>query len=223
MLTPYHSIDESGLSERYRCLVPEHLVGSHEDGAGYKPRMNSKTPYHPYIRVPRNPHRKRMPAVEFESDASKLQQRCSRDGGDPEAMRLVSKVFSEGVSLSALLRQKTAEEVASQAFGQGPGQVYLGFLETIQLEISGGEGVGLRYRCRLCPDFAKATSWKHERDVLRHLRKHHFGLANECEQWCVNPYTCISLSDCYAGFSGKWVYTTGEMRSHRCVLTKQSH
>ena len=219
--TPYHSID-SGLSKHYRYLVPEPLVGSHEDGSDYKLRMNSRTPYHPYNRVPRNPHRKRMPAVGFESDVSKLQQRLLREGGDPEAIRLLREVFSEGVSLSALIRQKTAEEVASQAFGQGPGQVYLGFLETIQLELSGGEGVGFRYRCRLCPDFAKTASWKHERDVLRHLRKLHFGLANECEKWCVNPYTCISLSDCYAVFSGKWVYTTGEMRSHRCVLTKQS-
>jgi hypothetical protein len=164
-----------------------------------------------------------MPAVQFETDLSKLQQRLSYEGGDPEAIRLVSKVFSEGVKLSALTRQKTAEEVASQTFGPGPGQVFLGFLETIHMDQSWVEDVAFRYRCRLCPDFAKTTSWKHERDVLRHLRKHHFGLANECEQWYVNPYMCISLSDCYAEFSGKRVYTTGEMRSHRCVLAKQSH
>jgi hypothetical protein len=162
-----------------------------------------------------------MPAVKFEQDVSKLQQRCSRDGGDPDAIAFIGTVFRDGVSLSALTRQKTAEEVASLAFGQGPGQVYLGFLEIIQMEQSGD--VGFRYRCRLCPASAIATSWKHERDVLRHLRKHHFGLANNCKKWCVNPYMYISVSDCYAGFSEKWVYTTGEMKSHRCVPTKESH
>ena len=222
LLAPYYSV-ERGRSEHYQCLVREPCIDSLEDGSDYKPRMSSRTPYHPYIRVVKNPHRKRMPPVTYEPDFSKLQQRCSREGGDPDAIRLISKVFSEGVNLSALTRQKTAEEVACQVFGEGPGQVYLGFLEMIQMEQGASENGGFRYRCRLCPDFAKATSWKHERDVLRHLRKHHFGLANECEQWYVNPYTYTSLSDCYAVFSGKWVYTTGEMRSHRCVLTKPSH
>jgi len=161
-----------------------------------------------------------MPAVKYEPDASKLQQRCSRDGGDPIAIRLISMVFSEGVTLSALTRQMTAEEVASQAFGQGPGQVYLGFLETIHVEENGDECGGFRYRCRLCPSYSKTASWKHERDVLRHLRKHHFGLAKECEQWCVGPYVYFMISDCYAAFSGKRVFTTSEMKAHRCILPK---
>lgn len=163
-----------------------------------------------------------MPAVKYESDPSKLQQRCSRDGGDSDAIESISKVFSKGVTLSALTRQKTAEEVVSQAFGQGPGQVYLGFLETIQTGKCRDEKVEFRYRCRLCPGYAEAASWKHERDVLRHLRKHHFGLANECEKWYVNSYMHNLASDCYAGFSGKRGYTTSEMRNHRCVLTKRS-
>ena len=189
--TPCYSIDK-GLSERLRCLVREPFVGSLEDGPDYKPRINSRTPYHPYIRVLKNPCRKRMPGAKFEPDASKLQQRLTHEGGDPEATKLLTEIFSEGVNLSALTRQMTAEEVASQTFGQGPGQVFLGFLETIQTEQNWGEDVAFRYRCRLCPDIAKTTSWKHERDVLRHLRKHHFGLANECEQWCVNLYSFIS-------------------------------
>ena len=139
----------------------------------------------------KKPHRKRMPAVEYEPDTSRLQQRCSREGGDPDAISLISIIFAEGVNLSALRRQKTAEEVACQVFGEGPGQVYLGFLETIRMEQGEGEDGEFRYRCRLCPYFAKAASWKHERDVLRHLRKHHFGLADECEHWCVNPYAYI--------------------------------
>ena len=217
---PYYSAE----SVRCRCLVREPLVGGLEDGWDYKPRINSRTRYHPYIRALKNPYyRRRMPAVEFEPDASKVKQRLIHEGGDPEAIKLLTKIFSEGVSLSALTRQMTAEEVASQTFGQGPGQVYLVFLETIQIERGGGEDVMFRYRCRLCPDSAKTTTWKHERDVLRHLRKHHFGLADECDQWCVNPYSCIPLSDRYAEFSKKRVYTTGEMTSHRCVLTKQSH
>ncbi len=188
---PYYSA-ERGRSEYYQCLAREPCIGNPEVGYDYKPQMGSRTLYHPYIRVLKNPHRKRMPAVKYEPDALKLQQRCSQEGGDPNAIRLISKVFAEGVNLSALTRQKSAEEVACQVFGEGPGQVYLGFLETIQMGQGGGEDGGFRYRCRLCPDFARAASWKHERDVLRHLRKHHFGLANECKQWCVNPFTYTS-------------------------------
>lgn len=188
---PYYSV-ERGRSERHRGLVHEPRIGSLEDCPDYKPRISSRDLYHPYIRILKKPHRKRMPAVKYEPDASKLQQRCSWEGGDPDAIKLISKVFAEGVKLSALTRQKTAEEVACRVFGEGPGQVYLGFLETMQMGQGGGEDGELRYYCRLCPDFAKAASWKHERDVLRHLRKHHFGLASECEQWCVNPYTYIS-------------------------------
>ena len=184
--TPWFSVAR-GHSEpcEHRCFVCEPPVASLADGLDYRPRAN---PYHPYDRRLKNPHRKRMPAAQFESDPSKLQERCSRDGGDPDAINLISRIFSEGVTLSALTRQKTAEEVTSQAFGRGPGQVYLVLLETIQ---TGDSNIGFRYRCRLCPDYAKAASWKHERDVLRHLRKHHFGLAKECKQWCVKPHIRI--------------------------------
>jgi hypothetical protein len=181
---PFHSVERGRSEHIHRRLFEERRSSSLEDGSDCDPRM--KLRHHPYNREPRR--RTRMPAVKLEPDASKLRQRCSRDGGDPEAIELIPRIFSGGVTLSALTRQRTAEEVASGTFGQGPGQVYLILLGTVPTEQSGSGTIGFRYRCRLCPDSAKVTTWKHERDVLRHLRKYHFGLANKCERWCVSPF-----------------------------------
>ena len=122
--------------------------------------------------------RKRMPAVTYEPDPLKLRDRCHRAGGDSEAVALIPKVFCQGVSLKALTRLRTAEEVASEVFGKGPGPVYLAFLEVLP------EGNGdLRYGCRLCSGWSEGHSWKNQRDVLRHLRRQHFGVGDRCDMW----------------------------------------
>jgi hypothetical protein len=129
----------------------------------------------------RHSWRKRMPAVTYESDPLKLQDRLLRDGGDPDVVARIPMVFSAGVNLKALTRLRTAEEVASQTFGKGPGPVYLVFLEVLPDRSGGYEQ--LRYGCRLCSSWDDGCSWKNQRDVLRHLRRQHFGVGDRCDTW----------------------------------------
>jgi len=125
--------------------------------------------------------RKRMPAKSCEPDPLKLQDRCRREGGDPDVVAMIPKVFSKGVDLKALTRLRTAEEVASRTFGKGPGPVYLVFLEV--LPDQGGRYGQPRYGCRLCSSLGEGYSWKNQRDVLRHLRRQHFGVGDRCDTW----------------------------------------
>ena len=116
---------------------------------------------------------KKQPAVDFEPDVQKLQHRCRAPGVDEQAVRLIAKVFVDEVKLSSLTRKLSAKEFASHQYGTESGQVYVGFLRAER---------DARYTCRLCPRNTD-MSWKHKRDVLRHLRREHFGLADKCQDW----------------------------------------
>lgn len=133
---------------------------------------------------------KKQPAVEFEPDVKKLQDRCKKAGAEEQAVLLIEKVFVNGVNLPSLTRKLSAKELATHQFGGESGQVYVGFLHAER---------DTRYTCRLCPTNTE-MSWKHRRDVLRHLRRDHFGLAEKCQHWCVSSQLladfilCIHLS-----------------------------
>jgi len=122
----------------------------------------------------RRPQKKR-PAVDFEPDVKKLQHRCKEGGAEGQAVLLIEKVFVDKVDISSLTRRMSAKEFGSREFGGELGQVYVGFLRAER---------NARYTCRLCPTGTE-MSWKHRRDVLRHLRREHFGLADKCDDWCV--------------------------------------
>ncbi len=92
----------------------------------------------------------------------------------------MGKVFTNEVSLKALTRPLTDAEVEKKEFGVETGRVYIAFLESIDEE---EEGVGTYYVCRLCHS---EQIWRHHKDVLRHLRRDHFGLADVCNQWYVS-------------------------------------
>jgi len=47
--------------------------------------------------------------------------------------------------------------------------------------------VDRRFQCRLCCGGAIATSWGYPRDVVRHLRRDHFGFGDACLNWFVIP------------------------------------
>lgn len=148
-------------------------------------RMPARVAAHPYLRS----SRKRVPGVPYEPDLHKLQARCLRQGGEREAVALIGRIFAKGIHKDALARLRTGEEVASQTFGEGPGPVYLCLLQVIEefsAEDDANQQCVTRYTCRLCPGFGDTKfSWKNERDVLRHLRKQHFGLSDSCDLWYV--------------------------------------
>ena len=89
-------------------------------------------------------------------------------------MAWIHKAFKKGVTLSALVRFLTLEELNEMGFTGGftPAQVYDGFLEKI----------GERFECGLCGE-AKRTNWKNKKDSIRHFQKFHFGLAESCTKW----------------------------------------
>jgi len=130
----------------------------------------------PYKR-PTSAPRKTRP-ITYERSLVRLQQRCKRQGADEGAIGLLGKIFANGVSLEALTRLLTDTEAETKEFGIDNGKVYNALLEYLNEE----EGVVPRYHCRLCHS---EQTWKHHRDVLRHLRRDHFGLVDACEQWYV--------------------------------------
>lgn len=153
-----------------------------------RPARDASHPYlPPYSRS--SSSRKRVPGVPYESDVHKLQERCFRQGAEPDAIALIPHIFAKGVHKDALVRLRTGEEVASRTFGEGPGPVYLCFLQPVEessAEDEENQTSVTRYTCRLCPGPNDTKfSWKNERDVLRHLRKQHFGLSEACEFWYV--------------------------------------
>ena len=111
----------------------------------------------------------------------RLQQRCRRQGADEGAIELLSKVFTHEVNLEALTRPLTDGEVETKEFGVEAGRVYITFLEANE------EG----YACRLCHS---EQIWRHHKDVVRHLRRDHFGFADVCNQWYVSDRSLSLLS-----------------------------
>jgi hypothetical protein len=154
---------------------------------------------------------KKQPAVTFEPDITKLQHRCREAGADEQAVLLIESVFVNEVKLSSLTRKLSSKELASNQFGSESGQVYVCFLRAER---------DARYTCKLCPRNTD-MSWKHRRDVLRHLRREHFGLADKCNHWCVSSrWPAEVILHIYFLLSGKLAYTTGEMSSHHCCKNK---
>jgi hypothetical protein len=160
-------------------------------------RRPSRDAPHPYLLPWSRSSRKRLPAVACEPDVHKLQERCIRQGGEPEAIALIPQIFAKGVHKEALVRLRTGEEVACHTFGDGPGPVYLCFLQAVEessAEEERDQKCVTRYTCRLCPGPSDTKfSWKNERDVLRHLRKQHFGLSDSCDLWCVSVLLLSNL------------------------------
>ena len=127
---------------------------------------------------PTSAKRKPRP-IAYEGNLVRLQQRCRRQGADEGAIGMLGKVFADEVSLKALTRLLTDEEVETKEFGIETGRVYIAFLDAINKE----EDAGTHYVCRLCHS---EQIWKHHKDVVRHLRRDHFGLADVCNHWYVS-------------------------------------
>ena len=148
--------------------------------------------------------------ITYEGNLVRLQQRCRRQGADEEAIGLLGKVFSNEVSLEALTRLLTDGEAETKEFGVETGRIYIAFLDAINDE----EGVVTHYVCRLCHS---EQIWKHHKDVVRHLRRDHFGLADVCNQWYVSDVRWhYGTLICCWWFSDKRFYTKAEMTRHPC-------
>jgi len=117
--------------------------------------------------------KKPRPAAVYSPDIQVIVARCRADGGEKGAITLLRGIFTGGVSESALTRKMTREE-AREHYGGVSTQVYRMLLRY--------ENAG-RYHCRLCRVGANEGGWKKPRDVLRHLKRDHFGLGETCKSW----------------------------------------
>ena len=127
----------------------------------------------------------KKPAVEHEPDLAKLEALCRFRDGTEFACQWIPRVFSGGVTLEALLRRLKLTEIESMNFGGGfePYLAYHGFLQVTE----GG------FECCLCT-VGKRVWWKNKKDAVRHFRKFHFGLADQCATWCVLYHALMHLS-----------------------------
>jgi len=159
----------------------------------------------------------KKPAAEYEPDPGELQVSCRLRGGTNFACQWIPTVFNDGVTLNALVRRLTLTEIEHMNFPGGfePCLAYDGFLQKAE------DG----FECRLCAS-GKRVWWKNKKDAVRHLRKFHFGLADQCDTWCVLRLVFVYVSrfliSLHLLHSHKCIYSTGEMNSHRCVPLQNS-
>ena len=152
----------------------------------------------------------RKPAAEYESDPLKLRASCQGRGGTDFACEWILIVFKDLVALVALTRCLKLTEIEGVDFPGGFELcvAYDGFLEKIDDN----------FECCLCA-VGERVWWKNKKDAVRHLRKFHFGLADQCMTWYViwvgSMYMYL-ISLCRR-HSHKSIYSTGEMNSHRCI------
>ena len=131
--------------------------------------------------------------VEFQGNLQLLLRRVKEQGAEEGALVLLGKIFATEISLNALTRSLTDSEVETKDLGVVTGKVYTALLRPTHE----GEDVPPRFTCRLCDS---EQSWKHIKDVVRHLRRDHIGLADVCKKWYVlgHPSTLAGIN----GFPG---------------------
>ena len=148
-------------------------------------------------------------AAEYEPDPVKLRASWQRRGGTDFACQWILTVFRDGVTLDALIRRLKLTEIEGMNFAGGfePCLAYDGFL--------GKADDG--FECCLCT-VRERVWWKNKKDAVRHLRKFHFGLADQCSAWYVInlAFLYLFLISLRLPHSHKFFYSTGEMNSHRC-------
>jgi len=116
------------------------------------------------------------PAATFVANIIQVQARCTGAGGDPAAIELLPVIFDDSITQTALTRPLTRNE-AFEYHGGCTGQVYRVLLRFNEEE--------KRFHCRLCAVGDDEGGWKNAKDTLRHLKRDHFGLGNQCDRWSV--------------------------------------
>ena len=142
-------------------------------GTNRRDRTNGREESKPYKR-PTPTLRKTRP-ITYEGNLVRLQQRCRGQGADEATIGLLGKIFADEISLEALTRLLTDAEAEANEFGIKIGMIYTALLDHPNEEND-------RYACRLCDG---AQTWRHHKDVLRHLRRDHFGISDDCDRWYV--------------------------------------
>ena len=110
--------------------------------------------------------------MSLESTIEKLR----REDVDEETIGLIQEIFSAGFSVEALMRKMSKDE-STRYLNSESAPVYRALLREANEQ----------FQCRLCQDGPNAMSFKRPRDVVRHLRRNHFGFGDSCPTWFVPP------------------------------------
>ena len=124
----------------------------------------------------------RRPPAAYSPDIQVVAESCRTDGGEEHAIALLPDIFSGEVSERALTRKMTREEARKHRHHQS------GASTPVYRMLLHSDDAG-RSHCRLCAVGANQNGWKNAKDVLRHLKRDHFGLVHVCPRWLVQART----------------------------------
>ena len=118
------------------------------------------------------------PPQAFEGDPDMLAGRLIDEGADPEAVAILRRwIFVRKVTEQAL-----EAPVESRELSRRHGGVRVKWRLLLQVvDAAPGEQ---SYCCRLCPR-ERRPEYKNAPDVLRHLKRDHFGISVACQYWSV--------------------------------------
>lgn len=121
------------------------------------------------------------PPVAYSPDIRVVVEGCRADGGEEHAIALLPEIFSSGITENALTRKMTREEASKRRiYNSSSRRVFTQVYRTLLRSDDAG-----RSHCRLCSADANQNGWKNAKDVLRHLKRDHFGLMHCCPRWLV--------------------------------------
>ena len=118
----------------------------------------------------------KKPAAIHEQHIPRLQELSRQQGGQDFAIAWIPKAFKKGVTVDALKRTLSEDEINAVDHDHGfcLSQAYDGFLEKVED----------RFECGLCGE-EKRANWRNKKDSIRHYQKFHFGIGETCGTWWV--------------------------------------
>ena len=113
-------------------------------------------------------------AAPYEPGLPRLQELSRQRGGQDFAIAWIPKVFKKGVTINALSRTLSEDEINAVDHDHGfrLAQAYDGFLEKVED----------RFECGLCGE-EKRANWRNKKDSIRHFQKFHFGIGETYGTW----------------------------------------
>jgi len=158
-------------------------------GAATNTSLGVIPPPHPRRSVIHHTIRRRPPPPPaYSPDIRVIVERCRSGGGEEAAIALLPDIFATGVSEHALTTRTTMASGPgagthhhhdrggrASASASASAQAYRVLLRS--------DGEDRRFNCRLCAVGTNGHGWRNARDVLRHLKRDHFGLRYNCSRW----------------------------------------
>jgi len=167
---PYEKATTTATTRTSASLPPQDSVGCQR--RAHTTRTARFHPANVPQRLPRGMRKTWGPAAGAMTLASTVAE-LQREGVAADVVATVREIFAAGFTVDALMRKMSKDESRRHLAGE-KGQAYRALLAPTPED---------RFRCRLCHEGANAMSWKHPRDVVRHLRRDHFGLGDACQNW----------------------------------------